>query len=116
MAQRSGSADLPLHGGRVPEWLAGRMTKLGAVICEADGTVVARRDRTEGEGLAIGEIEPGRRQPLARTPDGFWLHRRGGLAALTWNYQRIHGRRWYRRHVRGRPASTVKRKPASVAG
>src|SRR5687768_15351209 len=36
MAQRSGSADLPLHGGRVPSWLASRMANLGAVICQAD--------------------------------------------------------------------------------
>ena len=35
MAARSGSADLPLHGGRVPRWLGERMTKLGAVIAEA---------------------------------------------------------------------------------
>jgi len=35
MAQRTGSADLPLHGGRVPPWLAARMAKLGAVITEA---------------------------------------------------------------------------------
>src|ERR1044072_646873 len=35
MPYRSGSADLPLHGGHVPSWLAARMAKLGAVICEA---------------------------------------------------------------------------------
>src|SRR5205809_3751158 len=35
MAQRAGSADLPLHGGRVPPWLAQRMTRLGALISEA---------------------------------------------------------------------------------
>jgi hypothetical protein len=35
MAQRSGSADLPLHGGQVPKWLADRMTRLGAVMTEA---------------------------------------------------------------------------------
>jgi uncharacterized protein len=35
VAQRSGSADLPLHGGRVPKWLSDRMTRLGAVMCEA---------------------------------------------------------------------------------
>jgi len=34
-ARRSGSADLPLHGGRVPAWLADRMTRLGAVISQA---------------------------------------------------------------------------------
>jgi hypothetical protein len=31
---RSGHADLPLHGGRVPAWLADRMTRLGAAIAE----------------------------------------------------------------------------------
>jgi hypothetical protein len=35
MMRRSGSADLPLHGGRVPKWLGDRMTQLGAVITEA---------------------------------------------------------------------------------
>jgi hypothetical protein len=35
MAQRAGSANLPLHGGQVPRWLADRMTRLGAVISEA---------------------------------------------------------------------------------
>ncbi len=34
MGQRTGSADLPLHGGRVPAWLADRMTALGAVMPE----------------------------------------------------------------------------------
>src|SRR5271165_2134333 len=35
MARRVGTADLPLHGGHVPKWLADRMTRLGAVISEA---------------------------------------------------------------------------------
>src|SRR5216684_8692975 len=35
MAQRTGSADLPLHGGRVPAWLSGRMARLGRVLVEA---------------------------------------------------------------------------------
>jgi hypothetical protein len=35
MTRRTGSADLPLHGGRVPAWLAARMATLGAVITEA---------------------------------------------------------------------------------
>ncbi len=35
MGRRSGSADLPLHGGAVPKWLADRMTRLGAVMAEA---------------------------------------------------------------------------------
>jgi uncharacterized protein len=35
MTTRSGYADLPLHGGRVPAWLADRMAALGRVISEA---------------------------------------------------------------------------------
>ena len=34
MPRRSGSADLPLHSGQVPSWLAARMSRLGAVITE----------------------------------------------------------------------------------
>jgi hypothetical protein len=33
--QKFGSADLPLHNGHVPKWLADRMTRLGAVMTEA---------------------------------------------------------------------------------
>ena len=35
MARRAGSADLPLHNGRVPAWLGQRMARLGALIAEA---------------------------------------------------------------------------------
>src|SRR5438552_18250588 len=35
MAHRAGTANLPLHGGQVPRWLADRMSRLGAVISEA---------------------------------------------------------------------------------
>jgi uncharacterized protein len=35
MTRPVGKADLPLHGGRVPEWLADRMTALGRVMVEA---------------------------------------------------------------------------------
>ncbi len=35
MGNRTGSADLPLHGGRVPTWLASRMNRLGRVLVEA---------------------------------------------------------------------------------
>lgn len=43
-ARRSGSADLPLHGGRVPLWLAERMTRLGGVIAEAIVRHYGRRE------------------------------------------------------------------------
>jgi uncharacterized protein len=35
MAKRTGSADLPLHDGRVPAWLGQRMSTLGGIITEA---------------------------------------------------------------------------------
>jgi hypothetical protein len=35
MAKRTGGADLPLHGGRVPAWLGQRMSTLGAIVTEA---------------------------------------------------------------------------------
>jgi uncharacterized protein len=35
MATRTGSADLPLHSGSVPSWLATRMASLGRVVVEA---------------------------------------------------------------------------------
>jgi hypothetical protein len=62
-----GTADLPLHGGRVPAWLASRMARLGRVIVEAIAheygrTEVLRRLRIpfwfqssarDGDGLAF---------------------------------------------------------------
>jgi predicted amidohydrolase len=95
-------APLPYHG-----WFQG-----GAIITDADGTVLARRDRNEGEGFVIADVEPGRHTPLREPPDRFWLHDRGALAAFAWNYQRLHGRRWYPRHVRGRPAREPRREHA----
>lgn len=79
----------------------------GAVICDADGAVLARRDRREGPGVVVAEVEPGRRAPVEDVPDGFWLHDRGLLASFTWSYQRLHGRRWYERHTRTRPTADV---------
>ena len=35
MGTRTGFADLPLHHGRVPPWLAHRMASLGRVIVES---------------------------------------------------------------------------------
>jgi hypothetical protein len=33
MTRRAGSADLPLHSGHVPKWLADRMTKVRLRAC-----------------------------------------------------------------------------------
>ena len=58
MARRTGSADLPLHGGHVPPWLASRMATLGAIITQAIVhhygreeflQRLARRTKTSGE-------------------------------------------------------------------
>lgn len=67
MAQRSGSADLPLHGGRVPAWLADRMAKLGAVICE---TIVH---------------EYGRDELLRRLAHPFWFQSFGAVMGMDWH-------------------------------
>src|SRR6476659_8080582 len=40
----TGTADLPLHGGRVPAWLASRMARLGRVIVEAIAHEYGRTD------------------------------------------------------------------------
>jgi predicted amidohydrolase len=87
----------------------------GAIVADAGGNVLARRDRDQGEGIVVAEVEPGRREPLRRPPDRFWLHDRGAVAAFTWSYQRLHGRPWYRRHVRGRPPREVRSSQPAAA-
>jgi predicted amidohydrolase len=79
----------------------------GALIAAADGTVLALRRQGRGSGLALADLEIGRVPPAEQTPRRYWLHSRGPLPAIAWNTQRLHGRRWYRRHVRSapRPAS-----------
>src|SRR6201997_646554 len=67
MAQRAGSADLPLHGGRVPKWLGDRMTRLGAVITEA---IV---------------LEYGRNELLRRLAHPFWFQSFGAVMGMDWH-------------------------------
>ncbi|HYE29501.1 MAG TPA: DUF763 domain-containing protein [Allosphingosinicella sp.] len=67
MAKRSGSADLPLHGGRVPAWLGERMTRLGTVIAEA-----------------IVHHE-GRDAFLARLAHPFWFQSFGAVMGMDWH-------------------------------
>ena len=75
----------------------------GAQIADATGRVLARREGREGSGFVVADVDAHRSRPLDPVPERFWLHRRGPIPALTWNTQRILGRRWYARHVRGRP-------------
>ena len=74
----------------------------GASIADAAGRVLAFRDRREGAGLAVADVEPGRVAPRRAIPDRYWLHRRDPISAATWVAQRAHGRYWYPRHARGR--------------
>ncbi|HEY8517318.1 MAG TPA: DUF763 domain-containing protein [Candidatus Binatia bacterium] len=67
MARRSGSADLPLHGGRVPRWLADRMSRLGRVIVEA---IV---------------LEYGRDELLRRLAHPFWFQSFGAVMGMDWH-------------------------------
>jgi predicted amidohydrolase len=71
----------------------------GTMIVGRDGVVLASRDKDQGEGVVVADIDVGRCAPKAQPPEGFWLHRRGLLPASAWHYQRLHGRRFYRRHV-----------------
>jgi predicted amidohydrolase len=73
------------------------------LVTSADGELLAFRHWREGEGVVVADVEPRRRAPVRTPPDRFWLHRRGVVPSITWNMQRAHGRRWYRRHVRQHP-------------
>src|SRR5262245_41874317 len=67
MSRRSGSADLPLHGGRVPPWLGQRMTRLGAVITQAIVHHYGREDF------------------LRRLPHPFWFQSFGAVMGMDWH-------------------------------
>jgi len=64
---KTGTADLPLHGGRVPMWLASRMARLGRVIVE---TLV---------------LEYGRDEVLRRLADPFWFQSLGCVMGMDWH-------------------------------
>lgn len=65
--KRSGSADLPLHYGSVPRWLAERMAKLGFAITESIIT------------------EYGREEILRRLSDPFWFQSFGAVMGMDWH-------------------------------
>ncbi len=65
--KRSGFADLPLHGGRVPPWLAARMEQLGTAITES---IVHH--------YGTGEF-------LSRLSDPFWFQSLGCVMGMDWH-------------------------------
>jgi uncharacterized protein len=67
MHRRTGSANLPLHGGHVPAWLSTRMAALGRVIAEA---IVH---------------EYGRDELLRRLAHPFWFQSFGAVMGMDWH-------------------------------
>src|SRR5246127_5759320 len=67
MARRSGTAILPLHGGRVPPWLAARMASLGTIITQA---IVHHYGRDEF---------------LQRLSHPFWFQSFGAVIGMDWH-------------------------------
>ncbi|MDM9559743.1 DUF763 domain-containing protein [Bordetella petrii] len=65
--RRAGSADLPLHGGRVPAWLGQRMSRLGSVITQA---IVHHYGRDEF---------------LRRLAHPFWFQSFGAVMGMDWH-------------------------------
>ena len=65
--KRSGVADLPLHGGRVPAWLATRMTSLGTAIAE----------------VIVHHYGPS--ELLTRLSDPFWFQAFGSVMGMDWH-------------------------------
>jgi len=65
--KRSGTADLPLHGGRVPTWLAARMSTLGTAIAES---VI---------------LHYGCSALLSRLSDPFWFQALGAVMGMDWH-------------------------------
>src|ERR1700759_3752264 len=67
MGRRAGSADLPLHGGQVPRWLAVRMARLGSVMSQA---IVHHYGRDE---------------LLRRLAHPFWFQSFGAVMGMDWH-------------------------------
>src|SRR5438045_3469280 len=65
--KRSGSADLPLHYGYVPGWLAERMAKLGLAVTES---IIA---------------EYGKHEMLRRLSNPFWFQSLGAVMGMDWH-------------------------------
>jgi Protein of unknown function (DUF763) len=65
--KRSGTADLPLHRGHVPPWLANRMMELGTAIAEQ---VI---------------LNYGQSGFLTRLSDPFWFQSYGAVMGMDWH-------------------------------
>lgn len=67
MVQKTGTANLPLHYGRVPSWLAERMVKLGAIMSQA---IIHHYGRDEF---------------LRRLANPYWFQSLGAVMGMDWH-------------------------------
>ena len=67
MIKRTGHADLPLHHGTVPKWLADRMRDLGTEIVQ------------------VLLIEYGKKEVLTRLSDPLWFQSLGAVLGMDWH-------------------------------
>src|SRR5580658_1326359 len=67
MMKRSGAADLPLHNGHVPQWLAQRMARLGLAVTE----------------VLLAQF--GKAEVLRRLSDPFWFQSLGAVMGMDWH-------------------------------
>ncbi len=67
MAQRTGTANLPLHGGKAPRWLFERMIRLSGGMLE----------------YMVEEIGPG--ETISRFADPFWFQSFGCVLGFDWH-------------------------------
>ena len=65
--KRSGTADLPLHYGQVPMWLAERMSKLGLAIVE-----------TIAMEFSTAEV-------ISKLSNPFWFQSFGAVMGMDWH-------------------------------
>lgn len=67
MIKKTGYADLPLHGGTVPKWLADRMMQMGTLIVES----------------LICNF--GKKEVLVRLSDPLWFQSLGAVMGMDWH-------------------------------
>src|SRR3982751_5547249 len=67
MTRKSGGADLPLHGGRVPLWLARPMARFGGGVIQA---II---------------LHSGRDEFLSRLASPFWFQSFGAVMGMDWH-------------------------------
>lgn len=67
MIKNTGHADLPLHGGTVPKWLADRMMQMGTLIVES----------------IIDNF--GKKEVLVRLSDPLWFQSLGAVMGMDWH-------------------------------